>query len=88
MQIKKVNVKGPKKLFSIKACSRFMDLVFNIKNQARLIDLIQAHFIMQKIRPVIYESGLTAYKNKVFYQEYMFLSVKNYAPNTCFNSEI
>ncbi|RZT93295.1 hypothetical protein EV201_2448 [Ancylomarina subtilis] len=34
------------------------------------------------------KSGLTAYKNKVFYQEYMFLSVKNYAPNTCFSSEI
>ncbi len=88
MQMKKVNVKGPKKLFSMKECSRFMDMVFKNKYQTKLIDLIQAHFIMQKKRPVDNESGLISYKNKVFYQEYAFLSVKNYAPNTCFNSEI
>lgn len=88
MLIKKVNAKGPKKLFSMKECSLFMDLVFKNKCQTRLIDLIQAYFIMQKKRPVENESGLVVYKNKVFYQEYAFLRVKNYAPNTCFNSEI
>ena len=53
-----------------------------------MIDLIQAHFILQKIRPVDNDSGLIAYKNKVFYQEYVFLSGKNYAPLMCFSSEI
>jgi len=53
-----------------------------------MIDLIQAHFILQKIRPADNDSGLIAYKNKVFYQEFGLLSVKSYAPNMCFNSEI
>jgi len=48
MQMKKVNVKGPKKLFSMKECSRFMDLVFRNKYQTKLIDIKQTHFIMQK----------------------------------------
>lgn len=48
MQIKKVNVKGPKKLFSMKECSLFIDLVFKNKYQTKLINLIQAYFIMQK----------------------------------------
>jgi len=48
MQIRKVNVNGPKKLFSIKECSRFIDMVFKNKYQTRLIDLMQAYFIMQK----------------------------------------
>ena len=88
MQIKKVNIKGPKKLFKIKECSRFMDLVFKDKYQTRLINLTQAYFIMHKKDQLKMNLVLYAYKNKVFYQEYVFLSVKNYAPNTCFSSEI
>lgn len=88
MQIRKVNVKGPKKLFSMKECSRFMDMVFKNKYQTKLIDLMQAYFIMQKKDQLKMNLVLSSYKNKIFYQEYAFLSVKNYAPNTCFNSEI
>lgn len=60
MQIKKVNIKGPKKLFSMKECSRFMDMVFKNKYQTKLIDLIQAHFYNAKKRPVENESGLVS----------------------------
>jgi hypothetical protein len=87
MQIRKVNVNGPKKLFNMKECNLFMDLVFRNKYQTMLINLIQAYFIMQK-RPVENESDLDTYKNKIFYQEYVFLSVKNCALNMCFSSEI
>jgi len=37
MQIKKVKVNGPKKLFSIKECNLFMDLVFRNKYQVSVL---------------------------------------------------
>jgi hypothetical protein len=85
MQIKKVNVKGPKKLFNMKECNLFMDKVFKNKCQTVLIDLIQAYFLMQKKRSVKNEFDLDVYKNKIFYQEYAFLYVKNYVLNMCLN---
>ena len=72
MQMKNVNVKGPKKLLSMKECSRFMDMVFKNKYQTLLIDLIQAHFIMQKKRPVDNESGLVLTKIKYFIRNMRF----------------